>query len=76
MISVPTDAGLLMPGHVAVVLVLAGRGVDDDLLGAPGAMSTSIPSSSMEKLCGVTPSLGKFTVTSVFAGIVTSLGSK
>jgi hypothetical protein len=43
---------------------------------APGAMSTSMPSASIEKLCGVTPSLGKFTVTSVLAGIVTSLGSK
>ena len=43
---------------------------------APGAMSTLIPSSSMLKLCSVTPSLGSRTVTSVSAGMLSSSGSK
>jgi hypothetical protein len=43
---------------------------------SPGATSTSIPSSSIEKLCGAAPSFRITAVTSVFAGIVTSFGSK
>ena len=43
---------------------------------APGAISTLIPSSSMLKLCAVTPLLGRLTVTSVLAGILSSFGSK
>ena len=43
---------------------------------APGAMSTSMPRASIEKLCGAAPSLGTLTVTSVLAGMVSSFGSK
>ena len=43
---------------------------------SPGAMSTLISSSSIEKLCGAAPSFGNMKVTSVSAAIVTSVGSK
>ncbi len=49
---------LFVPRHVAVVLVGAGRGIDDRLLGGPRRDVDAMPSSSMLKLCGVTPSLG------------------